>query len=264
MNLDSPILPLRAALRRMSRPVAGTRLKSAEIADLGAQVTEQAFFSAQNLLDDVLAGLKSDITSILNPTTEPPEGGTPNGRTVGMDPATARLKAKEALRKIGYEPEPGKAGTIEDLSSNKRINLVVDFNQVEAAGYGQYLEGNDPEVLDLFPCQELIRVEARKEPRAWDVIWPSACAEAGDAEAARVFRQTGRMIARKDSGVWLAISDFGRPWPPFKFGSGMGLMDVDRQEAMALGLIDLNTQVAPGRAAFNEGPSGRAPFGRAA
>lgn len=234
----------------MSRPVAGTRLTSAEIAELGAEVTERGFFSAQNLLTDVLSGLKTDITSILNPETKVREDGSPF--TSGMDPATARLKAKEALAKIGYQPEPGKAGTIADLSSNARINLVVDYNQVEGAGYGQYVEGNDPEVLDLFPCQELIRVEARKEPRGWDVIWPAACAEAGDEEAGRVFRQTGRMIARKDSGVWLAISDFGRPWPPFKFGSGMGLMDVDRKESMALGLIDLNEQVTQGRMSFNE------------
>jgi hypothetical protein len=33
------------------------------------------------------------------------------------------------------------------------------------------------------------------------------------------------------------LSRFGKPWPPFDFGSGMGTEDLGRDEAEELGLI---------------------------
>ena len=46
------------------------------------------------------------------------------------------------------------------------------------------------------------------------------------------------MVALKTSPIWTALSRFGRPWPPFDYGSGMGLEDVDRTEAEDLNLLD--------------------------
>lgn len=48
--------------------------------------------------------------------------------------------------------------------------------------------------------------------------------------------------------VWTAISRFGRPYPPFDFGSGMGTRDVERDEAERLGVI------APGEQPGAEDP----------
>lgn len=45
------------------------------------------------------------------------------------------------------------------------------------------------------------------------------------------------MIALKTDPVWAKLSRFGTPWPPFDFGSGMGVQDVDYDEAVALGLL---------------------------
>jgi hypothetical protein len=247
MSLSSP-KSFREALARLSRPVMGTLLKSVDLQELGAQVTERSFFSAQTTLGSYLDEVKKRVEDILNPRTEMRDDVP---FTAGINPATARLELKQLLERLGYQPDPEKRGTIEDLSSDRRIDLVVDHNVAEAAGYGQYIQGQDPEVLDLYPAQELVRVEERKEPRNWKNIWLSAAAEVGDEDAARVFRQTGRMVARKDSPIWEAISDFGRPWPPFKWGSGMGLEDRSRKEAMALGLVGLNDKIIPGRKAFN-------------
>lgn len=47
----------------------------------------------------------------------------------------------------------------------------------------------------------------------------------------------GRLIALKTDPVWTRLSRFSRPWPPFDFGSGMGIEEIDREEAEARGLI---------------------------
>ena len=53
----------------------------------------------------------------------------------------------------------------------------------------------------------------------------------------------GRMIALKDDPVWLKISDFGHPHPPFAFGSGMDMVDISRVEAVELGLTGWRNEV---------------------
>ncbi len=100
-----------------------------------------------------------------------------------------------------------------------------------------------PKTAACSPASELVRFQSRNEPRDWPVIWESGCVQAGDEEALSAFKRTGRMVALQNSGVWLAISDFGRPWAPFKFGSGMGRRNVSRRDAMGLDLIDRDTQI---------------------
>lgn len=46
----------------------------------------------------------------------------------------------------------------------------------------------------------------------------------------------GRMIALRNDPIWRGISRFGSPVPPFDFNSGMGLEEVNRFEAEALGV----------------------------
>ena len=46
------------------------------------------------------------------------------------------------------------------------------------------------------------------------------------------------MVARKDAPVWLALSDFGHPFPPFSFDRSMWTRDVERNEAERLGLLN--------------------------
>jgi hypothetical protein len=64
------------------------------------------------------------------------------------------------------------------------------------------------------------------------------------------------MAALKTSPVWLALSRFGTPWPPFDFGSTRELLDLDRGEAQSLGLLDAGGSVpqwrdGSGSMAFN-------------
>lgn len=245
----APISPAEAIARLRHKRLFPTALSSAELAGLPQALTERSFFSARNTLTGSLDVMQQMAESILNPTQERradrvtpenPEGFV----TTGFDQASARLAIKDTFDQLGYTPVPGEAGTIKDLSSDARINLVLDMNVSEAQAYGHLLQNADPDFADAFPAQELVRTGERKEPRDWAVLWQSAAAEAGDAAAARAHRQHGRMVARKDSAIWRKLSRFDRAWPPFDYGSGMGLEDTTREEAMDLGVIDRDTQVA--------------------
>jgi hypothetical protein len=173
------------------------------------------------------------------------------------DFATMRLRAKEELQALGYRPEAGDEGTIKDLSSNQRIKLQHETNVEMAQGYGYWAEGQNPDVLDEWPCSELYRAEDRKEKRNWQERWVRA--------GGKLF--AGRMIARKDDQVWEKISAFGTPYPPFDFGSGMDVRDVDRAEAERLGVIPKGAVVTPQSRDFNQGldlTEGARPEGRGA
>lgn len=153
-----------------------------------------------------------------------------------------RLRLREYLARAGYRPEPGKEGTVQDLRSTRRLDLILRTNADMARGYGQWTQGQDPDVLDEFPAQELIRQRRAEVPRQWRDRWTRA--------GGRLF--SGRMIALKNDPIWTAISRFGLPYPPFDFGSGMGVQDVDRDEAEELGLIRPTDTVEPQERGFDE------------
>lgn len=204
-------------------PTATTALLSA----LPAAVRDQAFFSATVGNADVLQGAYSRIARILRP-----EGAAPGA---SMDAARARVELRQILAATGYAPEPGKEGTLQDLYSERRLNLIVNHNTAAARGRGQWAQTQSPAILDQWPCQELFRAEARRQERNWPIRWQAAGGTLyGD-----------RMIARKDSPIWGAISRFGTPWPPFDFGSGMRVRDVPRGIAESLGVIAPNETVEP-------------------
>jgi hypothetical protein len=71
------------------------------------------------------------------------------------------------------------------------------------------------------------------------------------AEAGGTLQAGGRMIALKSDPIWSEISRFGHPWPPFDFGSGMGVRGVSREEAVRLGLLAPDEKVQPQEADFN-------------
>jgi hypothetical protein len=113
-----------------------------------------------------------------------------------------------------------------------------------ATGHGQYLQSIDPDTIDMFPAWELIRVIDSRVKRDWTTRWADAAASAGDPDAQRMLDTHGRMIARKDSPIWTALSRFGRPHPPFDFNSGMDVEDVDRDSCVELGLIRAGDRIA--------------------
>lgn len=263
MDLTNPIPFSEAVSHLLSKGLMPTSLDTVGLRALDAGIRRQAVFSARTLMTDYLAKIKEVTTSVINPSQETridPDTGESRQVTVGFNPATARQELRDKLAALGYAPSDDEAGTIKDLASTERINLVVKTNVELAQGAGNYIAGHDDDVLDAWPAQELYRQEGRDQPRNWDGTnpkgdktltgfgsrWMFAAQASGDPDAARMLETTGRMIALKSSGIWQALGDFedglGNPYPPFAFNSGMWVRDVPRKTAESLGLIDPDEQ----------------------
>jgi hypothetical protein len=232
------------AVKRLMPTSAGT----AELRQLGPEILARARFSAQTTNVGYLAKMDSLLTTLVSPASQDREAGP------ALDASAVRLALKQHLAATGYAPKEGEAGGLKDLASDRRLNLIIDTNLKMAYGYGNYAQMQDPDLLDMWPCQELIRVEDRDKKRNWagmTGIWTSAGGKA----------YGGRMIARKDDKIWTRISAFGNPYPPFDFGSGMGVRDVDRSEAESLGVIKRSTVVAQKKVGFNDNVESPVPQG---
>lgn len=221
------------------RPTA-TNLGSEQIALLDRQIRERALFSARTTEQRYVAGMQGVLEAFTS-------------GEIGEGEARKRLVS--LLGDFGYTPEagfpdtksvvPARPGTIEDLSSYGRLNLVVDANAGMAASVARLAEETD-DTLALFPAWRLTRfMWPNGEPRDWELRWTVAGEAVGWAGACR-----GEMVALKDSPIWQSLGDgagvftdtLGNPYPPFAFNSGMGWEDVDRDEAADLGL-DLSNPV---------------------
>lgn len=244
------LLPFDEAMRSLAgKSLLPTNLSSGELGRISADLKRLATFSAKTDNAIQVQAIADVVDDVVNPRTVIRDG---RPVTEGMDQATAILKLKEAARAVGYQPEPDEIGTIKDLSSFKRRSLVVRTNVQMAQGAGQFIQGQDPAVLDAFPAQELVRFEGRKMERDWKDRWAEAGRASGDKDALKAYGKSGRMVALKDSAIWDALGDpdlfpdgLGNPYPPFAFNSGMGVLDVSFDDAEALGLVDINTQVEP-------------------
>jgi hypothetical protein len=224
------------------KEIRPTDQTSAEIARDRVYFDHRGMFSAQTLSAQLLQEYQNQLVKMGK--------GEANM-------AEARLAMKRMIAELEIDaPSEKEAGTITDLGSNSRIGLVLETNLAMARGYGQYRESMDPEVLAAWPAFELVRVGYRKVPREWIVIWDQARISLGNRTTATNAEATGRMVAKKGDPIWLAISDCGQPWPPFKYRSGMGLEDVIYDEAVELGVIAPQQKIAPAKiVSFNSGVS---------
>ncbi len=146
----------------------------------------------------------------------------------GVDISEARKLMRRDLEQLKYSPKPGEEDTVKDLFSKARLDVILKTNEAQARGYIEHLGRMKPGAFAAFPAQEFLRVEARKAQRK---DWPERWRKAGG----KIFG--GRMIALKDDPVWVNLSVFGNPFPPFDWGSGMGVRGIDRDEAEKLGLV---------------------------
>ena len=148
------------------------------------------------------------------------------------DQVTTRSSIRAALTRNGKLPYFEIGGVRQELDS-EWLDMVVKTNTDLVCGYRSFVQGIDPEVLDAYPARELVQVKCGTEPYDWKVRW----VESGGKI------HGGRMIALKNDPVWLKISAFGHPHPPFAFGSGMDMVDVSRVEAVELGLTSWRSEI---------------------
>ena len=205
-------------MRDLPRIPLPTEATSEELAKLPAALRREALFSARMNRLGPLVEAGAQIKGILDG---------------GVSMSDARKSIREALDAAGYVPPAGAEGGLTDHRSKTRLDLILTQNVRKARGYAR--READMETLDDWPAQELVRLFQRQAPRDWTERW----AEAGGQTPG------GRMIALKTDPIWSAISRFGEPYPPFDYGSGMGLRDIDREEAEKLGLLGPDDVLTP-------------------
>lgn len=232
-------MPFKEAIAaHAARTVLPTTGRTSDLQQFAPAVKRRAMMSATVTSVRILDRYSSLIGQLIDETT---------------DQATARLEMKALLADMGYQPAPELAGGLQDLSSDDRINLVLETNVQTAQGYGWYMQGQQEDVLDEWPAQELYRafgpLDSSKQ-RDWAARWERA--------GGSFFG--GLMIALKDDPIWEKIGSselfadgLGNPYPPFAFNSGMDVRDVSRDDAISLGLISADQQVSAQRLDFNDG-----------
>jgi len=258
MLFKKPIPFLEAIAMRRAKKLLPTTLGSKELSALAPAIRERAMFSARVTNTQFLSKADKLINGIVSPTSST----GPGARKSPLSRIEARAELQNYLDSIQYKapkasgpegptPRRGKAGSLQDLSSNRRIDLIVDTNVKMAHGFGQHAIANDPDIIDAIPCQELYRLGNRKVPRDWVTRWTAA--------GGKIYG--GRMIARKDSSVWTSISRFGSAYPPFDFNSGMWTREIFRREAEELGVITNRDVIKPDTRNFNDNVEATFPKG---
>jgi hypothetical protein len=245
MPFTSPTPFREALLSQEVRSLLPTTGSAADLARLGPDILKRAVFSARTSSAAHLSRIQDVVMSILRP-------GGPAGSQVNE--ARARELLRDSLARIGYQPSDvgAAAGSLRDLGSERRLNLIVDMQVGFARGYGDFAQGQSPAVLDQWPAQELIRVEERQHHRDWHDRW--------ETSGGRLY--AGRMVALKNDPVWTEISDFGLPYPPYAYGSGMGVQDVSRGDAESIGLLAPGQMVMPQNAGINDELQAKLPLER--
>ena len=175
-----------------------------------------------------------------------------------MDFATGRLAILQTARAIGYTPEigfpdamgavePAIKGSLQDLTSFQRLNLIISTQTALMRGRGQQITGMSPARLKQFPAWELVRVGTSREPRRWGGKYLGTPANKIDFRPRWTIAggtlYEGRMIALKGDPIWgeLGSSEnfedaLDTDYPPFAFNSGMGWREVSASECKALGV----------------------------
>ena len=247
------VKPFNTAIRMMRKKKAmPTVLGSEELQEIQPKILRAALFSARTTHAGYIEKIRKTVDSLLNPAPvkRVQDDGTVKMVNEGFNYASAREELELSLKSIGYTPDPKDAGTIKDLSSQERLELVLRTNAEMAQGYGQMIQGQAGDVLQEWPAMELFRAEDRKEKRDWVARWLTASRLSGDLLAAEVWSKYGIFAALKSSPIWDklgTVSDdgLGNPYPPYAFNSGMWIRDIDRDKAVVLGLCTPDQTIEP-------------------
>ena len=159
-----------------------------------------------------------NLSNILQPIIEKHAAGDANQSTTWLNSTTA-------IHTLGEEPYFEIGGMRQKLDDDW-LEVVIKTNAELMSSHRMFAQGIDPETLDAYPAQVLVKARNGDEPYDWQARW----IECGGPKC------NGRLIALKNHPVWLRLSDFGHPHPPFAFGSGMDVIDISRVEAVELAL----------------------------
>ena len=226
----------------LRKALVGSGLDTKQWNAIQAALRNRAFFSAEVENVRMLDAMRSNVDKLVSAQKSPSE---------------IRRDLRAYFAQLGYNPGE-KSGTIKDLYTKARLDVMMRTNAEQARGFANHLRATSPGAISAAPAYELVRVKVRKMPRDWHARWQKAASAVGWEGVAR---GTDRMIAMKDSPVWVKISAFGNPFPPFDFNSGMGVRNVRKSECRALGLLGEDEEPkAPETPDFNGRLSAKLPM----
>lgn len=209
-------MPQRASGNVRSKQVTARAMSTAQWDMVDAQIRERAFFMAGVDNARILSAYRQTAAAIAA------------GR---MSEAEGRRRIREQLAAIGYAPTADDVDTLHDLSSRRRLDVALQTNVNLARGWAE----RRANLGDLTnPGQELYRQRQARVPRDWTSRWAAAAADVNWEGVAR----GGSFVALLTSPIWVKLSRFGYPYPPFDFGSGMRVRPVSYQTCKELGLLD--------------------------
>lgn len=241
MTFDSPI-PFTEAIEKLrGRGVLPAGWDSEQWRRVPTGIRERAFFSARVESARVLTRMQDYLSDYLaEDRALESHGGL---RAQGRAEFVANMRELAIREGLGVvDPETGeidpviREGNLQDIRSVARLELIFDTQTEAAQEYGYWQQGQDPDVLEVWPAQRFIRVRPVAAPRPYH-------------EAA-----LGEVRRKDDLEFWVGLNrDFGVPWGPWGFNSGCGVEDVDRDEAVELRVMAEEEEVRPVEREFNEG-----------
>lgn len=245
-DLITTFIPIEDAVRTLARraPIA-VGLKSDGWGKMALGLRRDAFWSAGVEHAKFLSAAQEKLLQSLQGERVRLSGGEANmdqGRFV----KDMRILVQGA-RSSGELP-PGTGPTpIQDIGSSTRLRLIYDMQTRMAQGEARWRRQQNPDVLNMWPAQELMRSSAATpRPDAyWEQRWLQAAEDSGDTAAGTLLDETGRFAALKTSPIWVSLSAFGVPWAPFDYGSQRRLRNIDRDQAVDLGLLKEDATLEP-------------------
>lgn len=254
MTFDSPVA-FNAALEQLRRKaLLPTALSTSDLREMSDRARRLSLYSARTTSLEYLTEMKKVLADTLS------------GK---INDATARQLLQEKLDHLGYSPEksfgtpadratpPAEKGSLTDLSSDRRVKLVIQTNSRLASNTAFAVAGGSDVRLFQFPAWEFKRVYPRLVPRGEVMTkegiepdpensWPARWEKAGGELVG------GRMIALKGDAIWENLGDTDlfddgtdADVPPYAFNSGYGIVEVPREECIALGLVTPNRNRNP-------------------
>jgi hypothetical protein len=243
-----------------SRTAMPTDLSTAELRELGAEVLARSVFTARGTSAVFASKIKDVVDEIAA------------GR---MSDSQARAALFQTLQVLGYdveaggfegeEVEPALRGTLQDLESFRRLDLIVRTQRQLMQGAGEQWRGLQPDRLEAFPALELIRIAPVTVARDWPARWKIATGKDVPAQYAGAHKvvgaATGMILFKGDPG-WGELGSYdnfpdalGVDHSPFYFNSEMWTREVPRQRVLDEGITGPNGETI--EEFFGEGSESR-------
>lgn len=233
-KLSTSLAPLQDAADQLAaKKIMPTSLDTKGLNELAVELRARSLFSARVESARILQTVQDKLTRAAEIATE---------RVARGEAFVSKGSFIADLKKIAAdEGIDTTQGGITNIGSAARLKLVYETNNKAAYSFARWKASQDPDMLALYPAYEFVRVGPRLRPREdspeiakrWSYRWDQAFQPFTGATRAA----SGRYVALKNHPGWAKLSAFGSPFEPFDFNSGMGLEEVDRDTAAALGIL---------------------------